>query len=438
MNFRNCIKRQFKTGIAIITFSAALAFMQLQGVAAAQENTETQQQEDLDRTDQEETQEQNRIYIISKKGDGDFTTIQEGVNAAESGDTLIIYPGTYVESVEIFDKTLNLVGVDRNKCILKYDASKYEKAPLIFAAGNVENLTIYGYGGEIQEDAYSYALTMIKNIGDYYSEEQILDWQSRFSGYAVHIDSDYLYGKNVYMKNCKIISNNNYCIGIGGRGKSSIVFEQCEFVSNGTGGCIYYHNTGEESLGGDAYFTLKECALRNYKCPYAISVHSMGNCNSVYLTFQNTKVKTIAYEAKHVYNSTNMNNMFDVDAIEALENQGKLYVDGFNSSLQSDMIMHLDKNKSNEYMKKLRYTLSESEEGPELSEGITYIMMVDADKEELERERLEEVKARKRYVVDIYNKSQLHGSGWCGLDSIYLTAESYGNTLIEMNYPIVD
>lgn len=39
-----------------------------------------------------------------------------------------------------------------------------------------------------------------------------------------------------------------------------------------------------------------------------------------------------------------------------------------------------------------------------------------------------------RYIA-VYNKSNLMPSGWCGLNGYYLTNESYGNTLAEMNMP---
>lgn len=390
-------------------------------------------------SEKEETEEitQHSLYIVSQDGMGDFTTIQAGVDAVQSGDTLLICPGVYEESVEVLNKTVNLVGWDRDKCIIRYNASKYAKAPLIFSAGNVENLTIYGYGGEIQEQKSGIALAEIYG-NENGTVDEIARWQSMFLGYAVHIDSNYLYGKNVHMKSCKIISDNNYCVGIGGRGESSVVLDQCELVANGMGGCIYYHNTDEEAFGGEAYFTLRDCTLKNYRCPYVIAMHSISECNLIYLTFQNTHVSTVAYEAKHVYNSTNMNTMFDVDVIETLEKNNILYANGYSTCLRSRLITYYDEDESIEYMKMIRSKSSKAKETLQLSEGITYIEFVDKEPYYIEQESRSDVKARKRCVIDIYNKNQAAGGGWCGLDDVYLTPESYGNTLIEMNYPIMD
>lgn len=38
--------------------------------------------------------------------DADFTRIQDAVNAASSGDTIIVYPGTYTENVDVNNLTI--------------------------------------------------------------------------------------------------------------------------------------------------------------------------------------------------------------------------------------------------------------------------------------------------------------------------------------------
>jgi hypothetical protein len=53
-------------------------------------------------------------YIVAKNGTGNFTTISEAVNAASSGDTILIYPGTYEEIVDAGEKELNIVGTSRD------------------------------------------------------------------------------------------------------------------------------------------------------------------------------------------------------------------------------------------------------------------------------------------------------------------------------------
>ena len=40
-------------------------------------------------------------YLVKKDGTGDYTTIQAAVTAASSGDSIVVYPGTYNENITI-------------------------------------------------------------------------------------------------------------------------------------------------------------------------------------------------------------------------------------------------------------------------------------------------------------------------------------------------
>lgn len=376
--------------------------------------------------------ENGNVYAVVQDGSGDFITIQEGVDAVASGDTLLIYPGVYEEHVEIANKTVNLLGTDKDNCILQYQSVEYNAIPLTFSAGFVANLTIYGF----VENGVEEKQTLTEVSYDISSLESIREWQKNFSGYALHIDDNYTYGKEVYVENCRIVSDNSQCIGIGCRGKSEITFEDCELISNGNGGCIYFHNTDNEDLGGDAYFTMKNCELKNYLSPYVISMHCMGAQNPVYLTFQNVRTSTVAYEEKNAYNVTNMNNGFEIEmTMESVKNK-RLQPLGFDLSLKEGMITYLDSKESSEYIAFLERESALMKKKVDLSEGITYLSTKSNTEELKAEEDFSEIESRKRYVIDIFNSSQLVGNGWCGLDYIYLTPESFGNTLIEMNYPI--
>ena len=51
---------------------------------------------------------QSTIYHINQDGTGNFTTIQEGINAAIDADTILVYPGTYFENVDFLSKSIIL------------------------------------------------------------------------------------------------------------------------------------------------------------------------------------------------------------------------------------------------------------------------------------------------------------------------------------------
>ena len=377
---------------------------------------------------------EGEIHEVSQKGDGDFSSIQEAVNCAKTGDTILIYPGIYEEHVEIYNKEVTLFGVNRELCVIKYDSSKYNVVPLTISAGKVMNLSIYGYRpDDAQGVSHPKTSTMLFS---YESDETLEEWQSKFPGYAVHIDENYSYGKELFFYNCKIVSNNSQCVGIGSRGNAKYIFEKCDLFSNGTGGCIYFHNTADGMYAGETQFVMKECNLKNYACPYVMVFHSLGDNNLVSLTFQNNSVSTIAYERKGSYNSTNMN-VFD--GIYTINNQGELESKiqrDASDMLQLQLISRYTEDESKLYMRSVRKKLSLFDEEPQINKGITYIQMTETKKEYLEIEEQEEVKNRKRQIIDIYNNSQCIGNGWCGLESIYLSEESYGNTLVEMNYSV--
>ncbi len=52
----------------------------------------------------------------------------------------MIYPGVYEEYVEIIDKTVNLICISKEKCILILGTKYYHYIPLTIAAGTIYNL----------------------------------------------------------------------------------------------------------------------------------------------------------------------------------------------------------------------------------------------------------------------------------------------------------
>jgi plastocyanin len=75
----------------------------------------------------------------------DYPTIQNGVDAANPGDLVLIDKGTYIESVFVTTPSITLRGVDRNSVILD---GKFELGTGIMVGGNgvaVENMTARNY-----------------------------------------------------------------------------------------------------------------------------------------------------------------------------------------------------------------------------------------------------------------------------------------------------
>ena len=359
--------------------------------------------------------QEDKIYYVRQDGTGDFTSIQDGVNQVEDGAVLIITPGVYNESVTVTDKTIRLIGTNREKCIIM---ASYHNIPLTIGAGMVSNLTIYGrnLSGE-----YIQPVSLNENTA--------YEWQDTFPGYAIHIDQDYSYGRELIIDNCKVISDSNQCIGIGCRGKSTIQISNSELIANGQGGCIYLHNNSNPELDGDAQFIMKNCRLTNYKCPYIMALHSMGKSNPLYLTFENVMASTVAYEDMTCYNTWNENTWFDVRALQSYAVKQYLQENGYYSAAAGQLLHTYSVAQRRQFSASLQNN-SLLKERSELEEGITILQSDTIG-------RRTGSSSTACQVIDIANaEHDEQADGWCGLSGIYLTQESKNNTLIEMNYPL--
>lgn len=111
---------------------------------------------------------------------GDYATIQEGVDAANAGDMVLIEPGVYHEAVVVQTENLVIRGADRNTVILDGEhAEGFENGIIVFSNGvAVENLTVRNYtgnglfwtgdyGSDIFVEGYRASYVTTHNIGVY-------------------------------------------------------------------------------------------------------------------------------------------------------------------------------------------------------------------------------------------------------------------------------
>lgn len=375
---------------------------------------------------------EKRQYIIAQDGTGDFRTIQEGVDNASDGDTLIVYPGIYTEAVQVMGKEVHIIGLSKELCIIQYDAASYRKSPLTVGAGRIANLTIYSMDSGIGQPVLTeeeIAAINAELVGDSWER------QKNYKGYAVHVDQNFLYGRSVTFENCCVISENNHCAGIGTRGDSTVLFENCELVSLGDGSCVFLHDPTSIEVSGRASLVMKGCRLTSYLCPYVMTFQSLlPECNQLELTFQNTRVSAVEFADDGSYVALDVNTSFDVETLSMLEEAGAFSAAGLSSSAPK-LVHKMTNEEICTYMEAMEKTVQAGSVSralmPQLAEGITRIGYHETA--EMEDSGGLAPSLLKHHVIAIYNRSNLPGIGWCGLDNAVLTADSFGNTLVEMN-----
>lgn len=85
--------------------------------------------------------ENGKTLIVQTDGDGNYTRIQDAIDTANPGDTIYIRPGVYYETL-VVNKTISLVGEDKNTTIIDGDNSGYYTILIQDSGVNISGFTI--------------------------------------------------------------------------------------------------------------------------------------------------------------------------------------------------------------------------------------------------------------------------------------------------------
>jgi parallel beta-helix repeat protein len=144
----------------------------------------------------------NTIFV-GGDGPGNYTSIQNAINASSSGDTIYVYSGTYYETIKnnsyvYIDKSINLIGENKQTtiidCIINDD--NYTGIGLYWGLDNVKisGFTVKGYNqigiGIYVQQYDSYNITIENCI--------VHDFSDGISVYGAH---------NCIIRNCIIYNN---------------------------------------------------------------------------------------------------------------------------------------------------------------------------------------------------------------------------------------
>ena len=133
---------------------------------------------------------QSATIIVDIDGNGDYISIQDGVDASVNGDTVLVYPGRYYENVDYNNHTITLGSLN-----LTTGERHYIRETII--DGNLEDSCIIVKRAE-SEGTMLFGFTITNGSGHY---------STIASGYGGGVYVYGGYGAHLEIRNC-IIENN--------------------------------------------------------------------------------------------------------------------------------------------------------------------------------------------------------------------------------------
>ena len=178
------------------------------------------------------------VITVDDSGGADFTSIQEAVNAASTGDTIEVRSGTYYENVDV-NKQLTLRGVDTGAGMPVVDAGGSGSVIILSA----DKIKLEGFA--VINSYYRLEKAGIKVISSY---NTITNNNISNNNYGIYL---YVTSKNIVISNN--VSNNNYGINLYSSGNNTIINNN---ASNNSPYCIYlrYSNNNTITNNNASYY----------------------------------------------------------------------------------------------------------------------------------------------------------------------------------------
>ena len=157
-----------------------------------------------------------QTITVKQDGTGDYTTIQQAINASSDGDVVLVWPGTYYENVDMNYKNITLTslihttGDSTYKYTTIINGNKTGSCISVFGQNNTQTVVVIkgftltnGSGKEFQEKDYGGGICLVYAYGDIrhciINNNDVDDGSG--GGVSVHYYSD------AVISNCHISNN---------------------------------------------------------------------------------------------------------------------------------------------------------------------------------------------------------------------------------------
>ncbi|WP_142722447.1 pectinesterase family protein [Chryseobacterium sp. ON_d1] len=213
-------------------------------------------------------QTRDKTIVVSKDGKGDFTTVQQAIDAVDNNSSLrtkiVIKAGVYKEKIVIPESkgALFLEGENPEKTIITYDDFASKKNAEGKEIGTTGSSTLFIYSNDFSAKNISFENSSGKvgqAVAVLTSGDRIAFENCRFLG-----NQDTLYLKGAqdlqdktkpsrnYFKNCYIEGTTDYIFGAG-----TAVFENCVIYSKETASYVTAASTPQENEFGFVFINSK-------------------------------------------------------------------------------------------------------------------------------------------------------------------------------------
>lgn len=135
--------------------------------------------------------------LVVIEGKGKYNFIQDAIDAASDGDTINVHNGIYRETL-VLNKSINLVGENKDKTLLVNNGSILEDSVIIWVTAN--NCSVKGFKIEFFNTSSDTVGIKVSSSGNIISDNTILYTSHGNDKYAIYVDR--------YSENNSIIHNN--------------------------------------------------------------------------------------------------------------------------------------------------------------------------------------------------------------------------------------